>query len=175
MKKTLLPRFKQGDTVTWASQAGGYRKIKTGVVAEVLAAGQMPCRERFASLYKSSGLGSIRPHESYVVAVGTRPYWPRVAALREVLLPERIVTADEYWASRPKGWHQVCLNVDGRGNIGIRTIKDAAPREAHRTMTDDEYRALAFKGWHEVWHQPAPLDTLVDLRYVAGVDEEDPS
>jgi len=84
--------MKLGDTVTWASQAQGVEKTKTGVVVDVVSAKKMPDRERFLSLYKGAGCGSPRNHESYVIKVdvGKKPgktfrhYWPRVSALMEV-------------------------------------------------------------------------------------------
>jgi hypothetical protein len=74
--------FKVGDTVEWTSQAQGSTTKKRGVVAEVVAKEQRPDRIKFASLYKHSGCGWGRDHESYVVMVGNKPYWPRANALR---------------------------------------------------------------------------------------------
>lgn len=77
-----IERFTLGERVTWSSQAGGHLKTKTGTVAQVVAPKALPDRERFLHLYKGAGIGIHRNHESYVVLVGNRPYWPRVAALR---------------------------------------------------------------------------------------------
>jgi len=81
--------FKVGDVVTWRSQANASWLEKTGTVAEVVPAGSMPDRRRFPSLYKSSGVGSSRNHESYVVhlfagkrGATLKVYWPRVSALK---------------------------------------------------------------------------------------------
>ena len=74
--------FKAGDTVEWSSQAQGSTTTKRGVVAEVVKAGSRPDRTLFPTLYKHSGCGWGRDHESYVVMVGKKPYWPRAAALR---------------------------------------------------------------------------------------------
>lgn len=76
--------FKVGDTVEWSSQAWGSTTTKRGVVAEVVKAGCRPNRMMFITLYKHGGCGLGRDHESYVVLVGKKPYWPRVAALRSV-------------------------------------------------------------------------------------------
>lgn len=71
--------FKVGDGVTWTSQAGGYSKVKTGAVVEVIPPGKRPeC---------VPGCGFSRKHESYVIAV-KRPrsvalYWPNVSALEK--------------------------------------------------------------------------------------------
>jgi len=66
--------FKEGQKVTWTSQAGGFGKTKSGVVAQVIPPKGYPDRDRFLHLYKNAGIGSSRDHESYVVVVGTRPY-----------------------------------------------------------------------------------------------------
>jgi hypothetical protein len=77
-----VERFAHGEGVTWSSQAGGHDKVKVGTVAQVVPAKTMPDRNRFPHLYKGAGVGIYRNHESYVVLVGNRPYWPRVAALK---------------------------------------------------------------------------------------------
>ena len=74
--------FKVGDTVEWSSQAQASTTTKRGVVAEVVKAGSRPDRALFPALYKYVGCGFGRDHESYVVLVGKKPYWPRAAALR---------------------------------------------------------------------------------------------
>ncbi|MBR8194134.1 hypothetical protein KDW82_34550 [Burkholderia vietnamiensis] len=82
-------QFKVGDTVTWSSQASGFAKTKTGVIEQVVQAKAYPDRERFPQLYRGSGTGLYRDHESYVVRVpGKTPksagklYWPRAGALK---------------------------------------------------------------------------------------------
>jgi hypothetical protein len=62
-----MSKFKDGELVKWSSQAAGCSKEKTGKIAQVVAAGQLPDRDRFLHLYKSSGVGIARNHESYVV------------------------------------------------------------------------------------------------------------
>lgn len=84
-------QFKEGELVTWSSQAGGLRKTKVGVVAQVVRAGERPDRNRFASLYTSSGVGSGRKAESYVVLVGKTAYWPRENQLRRSGAPLDVV------------------------------------------------------------------------------------
>lgn len=76
--------FKVGDRVRWTSQAGGYVKSKEGIVAQVVPAGEYPERSRFLHLYKSAGVGKSRDHESYVVVVGHKPYWPLANKLQPV-------------------------------------------------------------------------------------------
>lgn len=73
--------FTIGQKVQWASQSGGYTKTKIGIIAEVVPAGMLPSRDKFLYLYKSAGIGMTRNYESYVVMVGTRPYWPRANKL----------------------------------------------------------------------------------------------
>lgn len=77
-----------GGAVSWASQAGGHLRIKTGVVEEIVPSKGMPDRARFPQLYRSSGVSTPRNHKSYVVRVpGKTPksagtlYWPRVSSL----------------------------------------------------------------------------------------------
>ena len=74
--------FRIGDGVQWTSQANGSTRTKQGVVAEVVPAAHKPDRVRFSRLYKHSGCGCARDHESYVVMVGNKPYWPRANVLR---------------------------------------------------------------------------------------------
>lgn len=74
--------FKLGDEVTWKSQSQGAWLTKTGTIVEVVAINNHPNRERFSCLYTGAGVGFARKHESYVVQVGRRIYWPRVSALQ---------------------------------------------------------------------------------------------
>lgn len=74
-------RFKVGDVVTWTSQAGGSTSTKAGRVAEVVAPNKRPSPELFPALHGYSGCGRGRTHESYVVLVGTKPYWPHAKLL----------------------------------------------------------------------------------------------
>jgi hypothetical protein len=55
--------FNLGDQVKWISGANGKEKEKLGVVVEVVASGSQP------------------NHESYVVKVKNKHYWPRAKAL----------------------------------------------------------------------------------------------
>ena len=73
------------DTVEWTSQAAGYTRTKVGVVVGLVPAGHLPDRDRFHSLYRSSGVGMPRDHVSYVVKVtGRGVYWPIAKKLRKV-------------------------------------------------------------------------------------------
>jgi len=71
--------MKKGDTVSWISQAQGYVKHKTGVIVRVLAPDERP------SPREVKGAGWGRDHESYIVKVGNKLYWPRVSALERAL------------------------------------------------------------------------------------------
>lgn len=82
MPKPTRQTFNLGDRVEWTSQAGGYAKTKQGIVDAVVLPGERPDRDRYAALYKGPGAGFGRNEESYVVLVGTRPFWPRTRALR---------------------------------------------------------------------------------------------
>ena len=86
----MAETFVVGDVVTWTSQAKGRSVTKRGEVAEVVPAGSRPTRETFPALYRHSGCGLSRDHESYVVMVKSRPFWPRVLHLhRAVRLREQ--------------------------------------------------------------------------------------
>ena len=79
--------FKEGDEVTWSSQANGVSKVKIGEVVEVLPAGKSILKSRFRDGLDASTIP--RDEESYIVCVGPKPgtrakpkyYWPRVSAL----------------------------------------------------------------------------------------------
>lgn len=73
-----------GDRVTWSSQSQASRTTKEGIIAAVIPAGQKPDQTAFPKLYKGAGPGSSRNHESYIVVVGNKPYWPRVKHLKKV-------------------------------------------------------------------------------------------
>jgi len=88
-KKKITYMGKEGDRVTWESQAQGWWNKKTGVIVQVVPAGELPDRDRFLSLYKGAGIGMARNHESYVVQLNQEKphrvpkfYWPRVSALQ---------------------------------------------------------------------------------------------
>ena len=71
--------FKKGDKVKWTSQSLGCVKTKKGVISAVVPAG-----ERGTDYgYKPNGglAGYSRNHESYVVQVGNKTYWPRTSQL----------------------------------------------------------------------------------------------
>jgi hypothetical protein len=90
--------FHLGDSVAWTSQANGSVREKTGEVRQVVVSGELPDRDRFPGLYKGSGVGAPRPHESYVVVVdGKGAYWPRVAALRARFTPACTERARMQW------------------------------------------------------------------------------
>lgn len=75
-------KFDLGATCHWTSSAQGVDKTKEGLVAQLVPAGKYPDRETFPHLYMNAGVGLSRNHESYVVLVGKRPYWPRVKHLK---------------------------------------------------------------------------------------------
>ena len=72
-------KFKRGDKVTWTSESGSFKKIKIGVVIEVVRVGGIP---------DMKDTGMQRDHESYFVLAHhkgktvKRKYWPRVSQLR---------------------------------------------------------------------------------------------
>ena len=87
--------FAVGVRVTWTSQAGGVSKAKTGEIVAVVPRGGSISRVKnalidagvqYARTLDSSGLS--RDHESYVVRVGSKMYWPRVSGL--LFAPEEL-------------------------------------------------------------------------------------
>jgi hypothetical protein len=76
-------RFSLGDRVRWQSQAHGSHKVKEGEIVEIVPAGYRPDKV-FYQLHRGAGCGMPRDHASFVVLVGKKPYWPRVAALHKV-------------------------------------------------------------------------------------------
>ncbi len=127
MTKKTNPVFKLGDIVSWISQAQGCTRKKVGEIVEVVPPGEYPDRDRFLPLYKGSGVGLCRDHESYVVEARQvsgrktkKIYWPRVNQLQT----ERIVTGpvtmcdscDIPVAGRPYPQWQVQV-VDPAGTI----------------------------------------------------------
>lgn len=87
-----FPVFQEGDTVCWQSAAGGSLTTKTGRVLKRVPAGRRTQSldidfNAFVGLGSTLGGGIPRPHDSYLIAVGNRLYWPRVAHLRHALSP----------------------------------------------------------------------------------------
>ena len=74
--------FYVGDIVKWTSQAGSYSKTKIGLIAAIALAGDQPDKNKFPQLHRGMGCGFGRKHESYVVLVGKKPYWPVVSLLK---------------------------------------------------------------------------------------------
>ena len=54
-----VKRFKEGDEVTWSSQAGGSMKVKIGEVVEVVPAGKSILKSRFRNELDASKLCRI--------------------------------------------------------------------------------------------------------------------
>ena len=76
--------MKLGDTVRWRSHSQGSWLEKVGTIAEVIPALSRPDAEKWPSLFTGAGPGASRNHESYIVTVGKRVYWPRVKRLSVV-------------------------------------------------------------------------------------------
>lgn len=73
---------RRGTCVRWTSGARGSATEKTGIVVRVLAPGERPKGGEI----REPGLA--RDHESYLVRVGNRLYWPRVKGLEVTELPD---------------------------------------------------------------------------------------
>jgi len=69
-----------GDTVEWTSQSGGYTKTKKGEVVQVVQAGHAPWPGQLK--VGGVGFGGSRKHESYLVRVGNKAYWPIASKLK---------------------------------------------------------------------------------------------
>ena len=66
--------FRLGHRVRWESQAGGWTKIKYGIIVEIVRPGREPH-------LPIKDIGGSRNHESYIVLVDRKYYWPRVRYL----------------------------------------------------------------------------------------------
>jgi hypothetical protein len=77
-----MAKFRVGDNVSWKSQSQGNWKTKRGVIYSIVIAGATP----YNYGYKANGgyAGNPRNHESYVVMVGNKTYWPRVSHLHRL-------------------------------------------------------------------------------------------
>lgn len=76
--------MKLGDTVEWSSQSQGKWTSKRGQIVDVIPAGVRPSRGLWPSLWNGAGPGNGRNHESYVVKVGAKFYWPVASGLKVV-------------------------------------------------------------------------------------------
>lgn len=71
--------FSLNSTVTWESQSAGSIKAKTGIIVAVVPADTFVRKGQYPGL----GIPGIsRNHESYIVKVGSKHYWPRVKHLK---------------------------------------------------------------------------------------------
>lgn len=84
-----------GDKVRFRSQSHGNYKTKTGTVVVVVPRHtnplQMDTVKKMCLCYE---YGSMRDHESYMVRVGYRVYWPRVKHLRKLVSIPAVGSAD---------------------------------------------------------------------------------
>ena len=73
-----------GDEVTWGSQAGGYTKEKMGIIVAIVPAGVgvVDAYPEIRTGGSAWGGGISRNHQSYVVKVGKKLYWPLVNHLQ---------------------------------------------------------------------------------------------
>jgi len=91
-----------GDYVTWTSQSAGTTKTKAGSVVAIVPVGANPDtviagdlwadhRYRGFAYVWTGSYGLPRNHESYLIAVGRKLYWPRVSLLQpEVKIVEDV-------------------------------------------------------------------------------------
>jgi hypothetical protein len=77
--------FTVGTQVRWTSQAGGYRKTKVGIIVDVIPAFDYLTDYLPDEILEQLGRGHLpRTHESYIVRVGNKYYWPRVKNLEVI-------------------------------------------------------------------------------------------
>lgn len=78
-------KFKKGDMVKWTSKSCSHEYEKRGTVLEIIPEKEAPYL--FFLKYKKCkwewGGGRPRDHESYLVLVGNKIYWPRVKHLEK--------------------------------------------------------------------------------------------
>lgn len=127
-----MSRFLVGDAVVWTSQAQGYSRQKQGVIVSVVAPNERPDRNFFPDLYKGSGCGFGRDHESYVVRVKNRHYWPRASSLVKAG-----PTTEQRLAARLARIAQIIESADHRAMAA-----DGPVTKTRDEMTDDEFRQI---------------------------------
>lgn len=77
--------MKKGDKVYWTSQSQGSATRKEGEIVGVVPAGERPQKHTWPTFWRGDyGPGFARDHETYIVKVGSKLYWPRASALRLV-------------------------------------------------------------------------------------------
>jgi hypothetical protein len=77
--------MKIGDKVTWKSQSHGSWKQKTGEIIAFVRPNEPVGRaiDRLSGDYNTTAINThgVRDWTSYLVAVGSKLYWPRVSGL----------------------------------------------------------------------------------------------
>jgi len=134
--------FKVGDRVRWMSQAGGHTKAKEGIVAQVVPPQCYPERARFLHLFKNAGVGKTRDHESYVVMVKTRPYWPRANQLTPAESSKGLAQNILEYLHTPA--NVAAVTTLGAGNI-VSRIQKMCEADVARARTEEGYRRVAFE------------------------------
>ena len=72
-----------GNKVVWKSAARGTWKTKEGFIIDIVKPGQEPDKKYWPHLFGKYS-ATTRAHESYIVKVGNRHYWPIVSKLEKV-------------------------------------------------------------------------------------------
>lgn len=82
-----MEKFNIGDIVEWTSQSGGYTRTKSGEIVAIVPAEDW-AQKHFEKLglkqNSSCGYGMPRNHESYLVKIKNRCYFPRVKKLKRL-------------------------------------------------------------------------------------------
>ena len=83
----MAKALRKGSKVEWASQAGGFSKVKSGIIIATVPAGKDPMDylPNYMECNTHTGYGSPRKHKSYLVRVGMsfKAYWPVVSRLNK--------------------------------------------------------------------------------------------
>lgn len=146
-----------GARVRWTSQSQASSKTKEGIIAEVIPAGVRPSPSKWPSLYTGAGPGSARNHESYIVRVGSKVYWPRVSKL--VLIDTPVVGQSKPTWVPPTDLDPECLDLCVAMNKlpGVRTTESCCGH------ADDLSRP--YSGPYMIFFMVDSLEALPPLLY----------
>jgi len=83
----MAKALRKGSKVEWASQSGGFTKVKSGIIIATVPAGKNPMDylPNYMECNSHTGYGAPRKHKSYLVRVGMsfKAYWPLVSRLNK--------------------------------------------------------------------------------------------
>jgi hypothetical protein len=79
-----IKSFWVGDKTLWESGDHGTYQIKLGTIVGIVPQGKLPSRNMFYGLYQFVRGWDIRNHQSYVIRVDKRNYWPDVKDMHKL-------------------------------------------------------------------------------------------